>query len=111
MTSALTGHVFVGKSYPLYITGNLTLPVNSYNTVVALLSAPSTLTLPALASCPNGYRVVIRNDSSGATTLTVQGNGSELIGSSNTASIAQNQGFSILVDHVRSKWQILSTIA
>ena len=110
MTSALTGHVFVGKRSPLYITTTATLPVNSFDTVVSLLTAPSTLNLPALASCPNNYKVIIRNDSVGATTLTVQGNGSELIGSSNTAAVAQNQGFTIMVDHIRSKWQILSTI-
>ena len=109
--AAITGNVFVGREFPLYITGTSTLGANEVNIVVSLLSAPSTLNLPALAACPNGYTLLVRNNSSGATTLTVQGNGSELIGSSNTAAIPQNQGFTIMVDHVRSKWQILRTIA
>ena len=108
--TTLTGHVFVGRAFPLYISGNTTLSANEVDTVVSLLSAPSTLILPALAACPNGYTLLVRNNSSGATALTVQGNGSELIGASNTATLNQNQGFTIIVDHVRAKWQILRTI-
>lgn len=102
-----TGKPPVGKSYPLYITGAATLPVNAYDKVVAILTGGVTLSLPALASCADGYTVVIRNNSAAPQTLTVQGNGSENIGSSNTASVTQNQRLEIMVDHVRTKWQIL----
>ena len=106
MSSAVTGKVGVGRTFPLYITGATTLAANEYDRVIALLSAPVTLTLPALAACPNGYELKIRNNSAGATNLTVQGNGSENIGSSNTATVGQNTSLTILADHVHSKWQI-----
>jgi len=101
-----TGHPQVGRTFPLYISGTSTLGVNEFDRVIALITGAATLTLPPLASCVNGYEVRIRNNSSGSNTLTVAGNGSEVIGSSNTASLTQNQSLTILCDHVRSKWQI-----
>jgi hypothetical protein len=107
MSGALTGHVNVGRTFPLFITGNTTLAANEFNRVIAIPTGPITLILPALAACPNGYEILIRNNSAGANTVTVQGNGSELIGASNTAAVTQNTSLRILVDHVRTKWQIL----
>lgn len=103
---AATGKVNVGRTFPLYITGATTMAANEFDRVVAILASPVTLRLPALAACPNGYELIVRNNSAGATDLTVQGNGSELIGASNTATVGQNTSLIILVDHVRSKWQI-----
>lgn len=101
-----TGKVTVGRTFPLYITGATTLAANEYNRVIGLITAATTLTLPALATCPNGYELVIRNNSAGVNTLTVQGNGTENIGSANTAALTQNQSLTILADHVNTKWQI-----
>jgi|GEM_PF-2847272 len=106
MTSALTGHVIVGRTFPFYMTVTGTLPVNSYDRVIALLTGAATLTLPALATCAPGYELRIRNNSAAPQTLTVAGNGSEVIGSSNTASVTQSQSLLILADHKNSKWQI-----
>lgn len=105
--SALTGHVNVGRTFPLYISANTTLAANEYDRVIATLTGAVTLTLPALASCPNGYELKIRNNSAAAQTLTVQGNGTENIGGANTASVTQSESLTILVDHVNTKWQIL----
>lgn len=105
--SALTGHPGVGRTFPLYITTTATIGANEYDHVVALLTAGATLNLPALASCPNAQKIIIRNNSAAPQTLTVQANGAELIGGANTATVLQNQRLDILVDHVRTKWQIL----
>ena len=105
--SALTGHIKVGGTYPLYITGTTVLSANEFDRVVALLTGAATLTLPSLASSFNGYELTIRNNSAAPQTLTVQGNGSELIGGANTAAVTQNQALTIICDHVHSKWQIL----
>lgn len=105
--SALTGFVKVGVAYTRYITVTSTLGANEYDNVIALLSGAATLNLPALADCPNNYTLFVRNNSAAPQTLTLQGSGAELIGASNTASVTQNQGLRITVDHVRSKWQIL----
>lgn len=97
---------FIGRTFPLYITGTATLGANQNDRVIALLTGAATLTLPALADCINGFELLVRNNSAAPQTLTVQGSGAELIGSSNTASVTQNQSLRILVDHVRTKWQI-----
>jgi len=104
MTSALTGHVKVGGTFPLYFSGNTTMSANEFDRVFFIGSSATTLVLPSLASSFNGYELRIRN--SGTATLTVQGSGSDLIGASNTATLTANQSLLILVDHVRSKWQL-----
>ena len=103
----MSGEVNVGKTFPLYITGTTTLGANSNNVVVALLTGAATLNLPAVATTPNGFQLLVRNNSAAPQTLTVQGNGAENIGAANTASVTQGLNLTILSDHVRSKWQIL----
>lgn len=104
---ANTGNPVVGASYPLYVIATATLAVNSNDTVIALLTGAATLNLPALASVRAGYQVYCRNNSAAPQTWTIQGNGSELIGASNTAAVTQGQALRIIADHVHTKWQIL----
>lgn len=106
--SAFTGHPGVGRTFPLYMsTTPVTIGANEYDHVIALLTGAATLNLPALASCPNAQKIIIRNNSAAPQTLTVQANGAEVIGAANTASVTQNQRLDIIVDHVHTKWQIL----
>ena len=104
MTSALTGHVKVGGTYPLYITGTTTLLATEHDRVISSQGGAATLNLPSLATCFNGYEISVRNNGGGVLTATAFAG--DAIGAGTTQAIAISKTVNFLVDHVRNKWQV-----
>lgn len=110
MSSPLTGHFNTGRTFPLIISGTTVLEPNTNNRVVARLTGGATLTLPALSTTPNGFELLIRNNSVAPQTLAVQASGADLIvsgsSSSTTVNVLQDEMLHIICDHETEVWQI-----
>lgn len=102
--SSMTGHFNMGRTFPIYFSSATTLAANEFDHAILLVgSGAQTLTLPLLAACPNGYKLIVKNNS--AFSLIVAGNGTDQIGAVSSITLSTVTGAAFIVDHVNSNWQ------
>jgi hypothetical protein len=84
---------------PTTITGNASLSPDTYNVVYADISAPATLTMPAIPPCIDGVPVLIVNQ--GTATLTVNTSTSSLI-----VSVPANSSVLLILNKLAVVWEV-----